>query len=87
VLLVTRPLAAGQRLSAQLRAEGVDALWWPAFDLLLEPDPAGGPEVWQALAGTGATPDGLEPAGTGAMPMLAIDGNAALPTSEDSEAA
>jgi len=47
VLLVTRPLAAGQRLSAQLRAEGVDALWWPAFDLFLEPDP----EARNVLAG------------------------------------
>jgi hypothetical protein len=26
------------------------------------------PEIWQALAGTGATPDELEPAGTGATP-------------------
>ena len=40
IVLVTRPEHPGQVLAAQLRAQGCDALWWPAFDLLPAADPA-----------------------------------------------
>lgn len=39
-LLVTRPQAPGRTLAAQLRAAGMDALWWPAFALMPPDDPA-----------------------------------------------
>ncbi|HYA76905.1 MAG TPA: uroporphyrinogen-III synthase [Burkholderiaceae bacterium] len=39
-LLITRPQAPGRALAAQLRATGMDALWWPAFALLPPEDPA-----------------------------------------------
>ena len=39
-LLITRPQAPGRVLTAQLRAAGLDALWWPAFALLPPDDPA-----------------------------------------------
>jgi len=39
-LLITRPQAPGRILAAQLRAAGMDALWWPAFALLPPDDPA-----------------------------------------------
>jgi len=38
-VLVTRPAEPGRRLAAGLRANGCDALWLPAFELL--PPPAG----------------------------------------------
>lgn len=41
LILVTRPQTPGRALAAQLRAAGVDALWWPAFDLLPPQDPSG----------------------------------------------
>ncbi len=37
--LVTRPAAAGESLTAALRAAGCDARWLPAFDLGPAPDP------------------------------------------------
>src|SRR5512140_1211557 len=33
-VIVTRPAAPGQRLSAALRAKGLEVAWWPAFDIL-----------------------------------------------------
>jgi len=39
-VLITRPQAPGRILTAQLRAAGMDALWWPAFALLPPDDPA-----------------------------------------------
>jgi uroporphyrinogen-III synthase len=38
IALVTRPGEAGQRLSSALRDKGLDALWWPAFDLMAPED-------------------------------------------------
>jgi len=40
LILVTRPQGPGQILAAQLRGAGLDALWWPAFDLVPPADPA-----------------------------------------------
>jgi len=38
VAVVTRPGEKGQRLSAALRDRGMNALWWPAFDLMAPDD-------------------------------------------------
>jgi uroporphyrinogen-III synthase len=38
VAVVTRPGEKGQRLSAALRDKGLNALWWPAFDLMAPDD-------------------------------------------------
>jgi len=38
-VLITRPQAPGRTLAAQVRATGLDALWWPAFALLPPDDP------------------------------------------------
>jgi uroporphyrinogen-III synthase len=38
-VVVTRPEEAGRRVTAELAALGVDALWLPAFDLGPAPDP------------------------------------------------
>lgn len=38
VAVVTRPGEKGQRLSAALRDGGLNALWWPAFDLMAPDD-------------------------------------------------
>ena len=40
LILVTRPQEPGRDLAARLRGAGLDALWWPAFDLLPPADPA-----------------------------------------------
>jgi len=40
LILITRPQEPGRILAAQLRGAGLDALWWPAFDLLPPADPA-----------------------------------------------
>jgi len=40
LILITRPQQAGGNLAARLRDAGLDALWWPAFDLLAPADPA-----------------------------------------------
>jgi uroporphyrinogen-III synthase len=40
LVLVTRPQESGSLLAARLRELGVDAMWWPAFDLLGPEDAA-----------------------------------------------
>jgi uroporphyrinogen-III synthase len=40
MLLITRPGDEGVVLAARLRESGVDALWWPAFDIRGEADAA-----------------------------------------------
>ncbi len=40
LVVVTRPQRAGRDLAAALRAQGSDALWCPAFDILAAADPA-----------------------------------------------
>ncbi|MGB2817697.1 MAG: uroporphyrinogen-III synthase [Burkholderiaceae bacterium] len=46
-VIVTRPAAPGQRLTAALRNRGCDVAWWPAFDIL---PPADDTAVRGALA-------------------------------------
>ena len=46
-VIVTRPAAPGQRLTAALRNRGGDVAWWPAFDIL---PPADESAVRRALA-------------------------------------
>jgi uroporphyrinogen-III synthase len=48
--LVTRPAAAGESLTAALRAAGCDARWLPAFDLGPAPDPQAAQAVLARLA-------------------------------------
>jgi uroporphyrinogen-III synthase len=40
IVIVTRPGAAGERLRRRLSAAGMNAVWWPAFELGPAPDPA-----------------------------------------------
>jgi uroporphyrinogen-III synthase len=46
-VIVTRPAAAGERLTAALRARGHEVAWWPAFEIAPPPDE---PAVRAALA-------------------------------------
>lgn len=49
-LVVTRPGATGERLAADLRAAGCDALWLPAFEFGTAADPAQAQAVLARLA-------------------------------------
>lgn len=49
VLLVTRPIDSARRLASELRAKGIQALAWPAFDLLPPEDPNAIAQAVQAL--------------------------------------
>lgn len=68
-LIVTRPERDGERLCADLRALGFEALWLPAFDLGLPADPAAARAVLARL-GPGDVAVFVSPAAVRAVTLL-----------------
>lgn len=76
-MIVTRPAAAGQRLTRFLERAGYTAWWWPAFDIAPAPDPVAAAARLAALA-----PDELlivvSPAAAAALAQLRADWPASI---------